>query len=110
MHGPILPLGLAVLLTLSVVALDRPVSARLTLDAKPAKAGVLPETGGQRVRPLRPFRLDHGQLGRMTVTCQGADRLGMVPSLAGWLPAQRFGWGGQMMPFGDGAFTCTVLP
>lgn len=110
MHTPILPLGAAVLLTLSAIVLVQPVVARVTLDAKPAQAGVLPETGGQRVRPPRPFRLEHGQLGRMTVTCQGTERLGMVPSLAGWLPAPRFGWGGQMMPFGDGAFTCTVLP
>lgn len=110
MHGTILPLGAAVLLTLGAVVLVRPVAAKLTLDAKPAKTGVLPETGGQRVRPSRPFRWEHGQLGRMTVTCQGAERLGMVPSPAGWLPVQRFGWGGQMMPFGDGAFTCMVLP
>ena len=110
MHPAILPLGAAALLTLGAVVLMRPVSAKVTLDAKPAKAGILPETGGQRIRLPKPFRFEHGQLGRMTVTCQGADRLGMVPSLAGWLPFQRFGWGGQMMPFGDGAFTCMVLP
>jgi hypothetical protein len=105
-----LPLGVAALLTLGATVLVRPVSAKLTLDAKPAKAGVLPETGGQRVRLPRPFRPEYGQFGRMTVTCQGAERLGMTPSLGGWLPVQRFGWGGQMMPFGDGAFTCMVLP
>ena len=109
MHGTMLPLGVAALLTLGAVALVRPVSAKLTLDARPAP-GVLPETGGQRVRPPRPFHLEHGQLGRITVTCQGPERLGMVPSLGGWLPVQRFGWGGQMMPFGDGAFTCVVSP
>lgn len=107
MPGPVLPLGAAALLALGAVVLVRPVSAKLTLDAKPAKAGVLPETGGQRVRPPRPFRPDYG---RITVTCQGGERLGMVPSLGGWLPVQRFGWGGQTMPFGDGAFTCMVLP
>lgn len=110
MHGPILPFGAAAIAALAVVVLAGPALAKLTLDTKPAKAGVLPETGGQRVHPPRPFQPEYGQFGRITVTCQSADRLGMMPFLGGWLPVQRFGWGGQMMPFGDGAFTCMVLP
>jgi hypothetical protein len=113
MRGTTLPLGAAALLVIGAFVLVSPVAAKLTRDTKPAsKTGLPPETGGQRVLSSRPFHSQSGQFGRMIVTCQGLERLGMAPPLIGWLPFPRFGWGGPMplTPFGDGAVGCMVLP
>jgi hypothetical protein len=111
MRGTMLPLGAAALLMLSAFVLVSPVAAKLTRNTKPvSKTGLLPETGGQHVLSPRPFYPQHGQFGRMIVTCQGLERLGMAPPLVGWLPFQRFGWGGPMTPFGDCAAAYMVFP
>ncbi len=111
MRGTTLPLGAAALLVIGAFVLASPVAAKLTRDTKPAsKTGLPPETGGQRVLSSRPFHSQYGQFGRMIVTCQGLERLGMAPPLIGWLPVPRVGWGSPMTPFGDGAAACMVLP
>ena len=110
MRGTMLPLGVAALLMLGALFLAGPVAAKLTLDAKPAaKAGLTPETGGQRVRLPRPSHLECSPFGRAIVG-PGLERLGLGSPFASWWWFQRFGWGGPMTPFSEGAAFCVVFP
>jgi hypothetical protein len=103
-------LGLAGLLTLGTLCLAGPASARLARDAKPGgRSGALPETGGHRLLPSGPFRLECSQFGQTIIAGQGLARLSTPFPLFGWLSFQRPGGGRVMvLPLGDGATTCVV--
>jgi hypothetical protein len=109
MRGIVL-LGVAALLALGALSLVSPASSKLARDAKPGdRSGAPPETGGHRLLPLGPFRLECSQFGQTIIAGQGLTRLSTPFPLFGWLSFQRPGGGRVMvLPLGDGATTCVV--